>query len=139
MASRLPLCVLIALCVSPLANGAQPALELNGLDALALQKQRGAQFDKDVNTAVEKKLMDGTGEPMTPTTGSGGTKSSGKSTPAGSSTDQPPPSFGTTKAPGQKDAFTMTPLNRVLAALIALHCLYWLLRIDTSVISEMLC
>uniref|UniRef100_A0A183BK80 Gastrin domain-containing protein n=1 Tax=Globodera pallida TaxID=36090 RepID=A0A183BK80_GLOPA len=122
MAPRLSLCVLIVLCVSQLANGDQPALELNALDALAIQKQRGAQFGKDVDTAVEKKLLDGTGtgEPMTPSTGSGGTKSSGKSTPAGS-TDQPPPSFGTTKAPGQKDAFAMTPLNRVLAALIALN------------------
>uniref|UniRef100_A0A914I8D9 Uncharacterized protein n=1 Tax=Globodera rostochiensis TaxID=31243 RepID=A0A914I8D9_GLORO len=124
MASRLPLCVLIVLCVSQLAaNGAQPpSRHVGRLDALNIHKQRGQKFVMGAKQAVSEKLMDstGTGVPTMPSTGSGGgTKSSEKSSPSGS-TDQPPSSFGTTKAPGQKDAFAMTPLNRVLLALIAL-------------------
>uniref|UniRef100_A0A914GYK8 Uncharacterized protein n=1 Tax=Globodera rostochiensis TaxID=31243 RepID=A0A914GYK8_GLORO len=61
MASRLPLCVLIVLCVSQLANGDQPSRQVGGLDSLNIHKQRGNQFVTDALQAVNPKLTDGTG------------------------------------------------------------------------------
>uniref|UniRef100_A0A183BPI5 Transmembrane protein n=1 Tax=Globodera pallida TaxID=36090 RepID=A0A183BPI5_GLOPA len=115
MASRLPLCVLIVLCVSQLANGAQSAIELNGLDALAIQKQRGAQFGKDVETAVSLHLMDGTGEPITEEPGTGSTETTLGSDPSAIPTSEQPPE--TTKAPTTDNPMEMTPLNIALVAL----------------------
>uniref|UniRef100_A0A914IBL8 Uncharacterized protein n=1 Tax=Globodera rostochiensis TaxID=31243 RepID=A0A914IBL8_GLORO len=120
MASRLPLCVLIVLCVSQLANGSQSSRQVGGLDALKIHKQRGNQLVTAANEAVRLKLTDGTGtvEPMTTTTGSEGPETTtGESTTAGPTSDAP---FDTTSAAGfSKDPYEMTMLNIILLVLCA--------------------